>query len=177
MRNRKSLYLLGTALGLFVSEGQALAGDTVTYIYDALGRLVATSTSGTVNNGLTTSASYDAAGNRSNYTVSGGGAPPPPPPPPPSNYPPTPVSDTGSQGRCETQTYNVIANDTDPDGDYPLTLVSVTGAGFSVVSSTTIQFTSTASTGAKVGTYTVQDARGATATSTLTVTVSGGSCL
>ena len=73
-------------------------------------------------------------------------------------------------------TYNVTANDTDPDGDYPLSLVSVTGAGFSVLSSTTIQFTSTASTGAKVGTYTVQDSRGATATATLTVTVSGGIC-
>jgi len=71
----------------------------------------------------------------------------------------------------------VTANDTDPDGDYPLTLISATGAGFSVVSSTTIEFTSTGSTGAKVSTYTVQDSRGATATATLTVSVSGGTCL
>jgi len=53
---------------------------------------------------------------------------------------------------------------------------TVTGAGFSLLSSTAIQFTSTASTGAKVGTYTVQDSRGAAAPGTLTVTVSGGSC-
>ena len=70
----------------------------------------------------------------------------------------------------------MTANDTDPDGDYPLSLVSVTGTGFSVLSSTTIQFTSASSASNKVGTYTVQDSRGATATSTLTVTVSGGTC-
>jgi len=70
----------------------------------------------------------------------------------------------------------VLANDTDPDGDYPLTLISATGAGFSVISSTTIQFTSTASGGAKVSTYTVRDSRGATATSTLTVNVTAAVC-
>jgi hypothetical protein len=86
------------------------------------------------------------------------------------------VNNTGSQGKCTTGSYNVIANDSDVDGDYPLSLVSVTGSGFSVISSTNLQFTSTALTGAKVGTYTVQDSRGATATATLTVTVSGGAC-
>ena len=33
----------------------ALASETITYSYDALGRLVATSSSGSVNNGLATS--------------------------------------------------------------------------------------------------------------------------
>ena len=45
------------------------AGETVTYTYDALGRLTATSSSGAVNNGVATSIGYDPAGNRSNYTV------------------------------------------------------------------------------------------------------------
>jgi hypothetical protein len=52
----------------------------------------------------------------------------------------------------------------------------MTGGGFSIISSTTVQFTSGAPTGPKVGTYTVQDSRGATAQATLTVTVSGGTC-
>lgn len=179
MKNRKSVYLLGTAIVLLFTEGRVWAGETITYSYDALGRLVAATSAGTVNNGLSVTSTYDPAGNRASYNVAGasGGAPPPPPsPPPPANNPPTPVADSGSQQRCTTQDYNVIGNDTDPDGDYPLTLVSVTGAGFSVVSSTTVEFTSTATTGAKVATYTVQDSRGATATSTLTVNVSGGVC-
>ena len=90
------------------------------------------------------------------------------------NQPPTAVNDTGSQQKCTTQIYNVTANDTDPEGNYPLVVTSVTGSGFSVYSSSEIEFTSTQSTGAKVGTYTVRDSLNATSTATLTVTVSGG---
>jgi hypothetical protein len=68
----------------------------------------------------------------------------------------------------------VLQNDSDPDGD-PLTLVSATGAGFSVAGDQ-IQFTSLASAGAKVGSYTMRDSHGATAGTTLTVTVAGGTC-
>ena len=70
---------------------QAVAGETVTYSYDALGRLVGTSTAGSVNNGLSVSTGYDPAGNRCHYSVAGaGGAPPPPAPPcaPPPGDPP-----------------------------------------------------------------------------------------
>jgi YD repeat-containing protein len=56
----------------------ATASETTTYTYDALGRLVATSSSGSVNNGLTTSIAYDPAGNRQSYAVSGASASPPP---------------------------------------------------------------------------------------------------
>jgi outer membrane biosynthesis protein TonB len=104
-------------------------------------------------------------------------APPPPaPPPPPANNPPTAVNNSGTQPKCSTALYNVVANDSDVDGDYPLVLVSVSGTGFSVVSATDIQFTSAATAGTKVGTYTVRDSRGATANATLTVNVSGGVC-
>jgi hypothetical protein len=92
------------------------------------------------------------------------------------NQAPTPVNDTGSQEKCTTAVYYVTGNDTDPDGDYPLTVTAVSGIGFSVYSSSEVQFTSTQGTGAKVGTYTVQDSLGATANATLTVTVSGGIC-
>lgn len=92
--------------------------------------------------------------------------------------PPTPVNDTGTQSTCSTNDYDVVANDTDPGGNYPLSLVSVAGSGgFSVVSSTDVEFTSTLSTGSKVATYTVQNSKGVQATATLTVTVtSGGIC-
>jgi hypothetical protein len=59
---------------LILSAVPALASETITYSYDALGRLVATSSSGSANNGLSTSITYDPAGNRQTYTVAGAGA-------------------------------------------------------------------------------------------------------
>ncbi|MDE8650495.1 RHS repeat protein [Novosphingobium sp. H3SJ31-1] len=49
----------------------AHASSTTTYTYDALGRLTATSTTGTVANGAQMSIGYDAAGNRTIYVVTG----------------------------------------------------------------------------------------------------------
>jgi hypothetical protein len=49
------------------------AGETVVYGYDALGRLVSTTSSGTVNSGLSTTIGYDPAGNRQSYAVATGG--------------------------------------------------------------------------------------------------------
>jgi YD repeat-containing protein len=161
------------AASVIALAGAAEASETTSYSYDALGRLVATSSTGTVNNGVATGIAYDPAGNRSSYSVSGAGRAPLPVPR--SNNPPTAIADTGTQGKCTTQSYAVLQNDSDVEGDIPLALVSVTGVGFSVVGSS-VQFTSTSSTGAKVGTYTVQDSRGASSTATLTVTVSGGVC-
>jgi hypothetical protein len=100
----------------------------------------------------------------------------PPPPPPPGNTAPTAVNDSGSMRRCANSSFNVLANDSDADGDTPLAVVSVTGNGFSVGSSTTVAVDSTGLSSGAYGVYTVQDTRGATATATLTVTISGGSC-
>lgn len=63
-----------TASGIALASA-ARAGETVTYRYDALGRLTGSSSSGTVNNGATSSIGYDAAGNRSIYGMSVSGAP------------------------------------------------------------------------------------------------------
>ncbi|MGB3927812.1 MAG: hypothetical protein WBL20_02505 [Sphingobium sp.] len=48
-----------------------LASSTTTYTYDPLGRLVQTSTTGTVNNGAQTVTTYDDADNRTTHRVSG----------------------------------------------------------------------------------------------------------
>jgi hypothetical protein len=61
------------AMMLPLAVGTARAGETITYTYDALGRLVAAQNSGTVNNGQNVSVAYDAAGNRTSYTVTGAG--------------------------------------------------------------------------------------------------------
>jgi hypothetical protein len=67
---------------------------------------------------------------------------------------------------------NVIANDTDPDGDYPLTVLSVSDpSGTAYVASATSVGWSGNAAGSYQVLYVVRDARGATATGTLTVTV------
>lgn len=49
----------------------ASAAETITYTYDALGRVVTVWHAGTVNNGLTAAYSYDPAANRTQQTVTG----------------------------------------------------------------------------------------------------------
>ena len=53
------------------SATQAQASETITYTYDTLGRLTATSTIGSIHNGKATNVTYDPAGNRSNFSVTG----------------------------------------------------------------------------------------------------------
>lgn len=57
--------------------GPSRASETLTYSYDALGRLTQVGRSGAVNNGASESYSYDPAGNRTNVAgvVISGGAP------------------------------------------------------------------------------------------------------
>jgi hypothetical protein len=51
----------------------ARAGETVAYGYDALGRLVSATSSGTAHDGQSTTIAYDPAGNRRSYAVAAGG--------------------------------------------------------------------------------------------------------
>jgi hypothetical protein len=53
----------------------ASATETVTYTYDALGRLVKAQNSGTVNNNRVRSFCYDKAGNRIEFDSSSTGTP------------------------------------------------------------------------------------------------------
>jgi hypothetical protein len=177
------------------------ASETIAYQYDALGRLVSVTSAGSVNNGQTTALSYDPAGNRSAYLVTGvgGTAPPPPPPPsppppspppssppppppPPANQPPVANLDTASVARCGVVTKNVVLNDTDPEGNYPLSVLSVSYSGTRgsayVDSSTSIVFESNGTSGSASIAYVVKDSLGATATGNFNVTVlTTGQCL
>jgi len=67
------------ALGLMLSSATpALSAETITYTYDAKGRLVKVERSGTVNNGVKIEYSHDKADNRQNVKVTGSPNPPPP---------------------------------------------------------------------------------------------------
>jgi len=63
------LLLAGAVLAL--SAGQASAQETTSYTYDELGRLVTVTHSGSVNNGVQTAYTLDAADNRTQVTTTG----------------------------------------------------------------------------------------------------------
>lgn len=55
----------------------AVAAETITYKYDAKGRLTEVKRTGTVNNGVNTTYQHDKADNRKNVTTTGSPNPPP----------------------------------------------------------------------------------------------------
>ena len=73
MRKTLCTLLLTTSLA-----SPALAVETITYSYDARGRLIQVARTGTVNNNVTTTHQYDKADNRTNKTTTGSLNPPPP---------------------------------------------------------------------------------------------------
>jgi hypothetical protein len=173
---------LGTVLLLgFAAAG--MANETKTYTYDALGRLVAAKSTGTVNNNHTRSTCYDDAGNRTQYAATSNGtvpscSPTPSPTPTPTNSPPVTQPDSVQVACNATTTVNVTANDSDPEGNLPLTVTAVvvnSGDAFaSVASSTSISVTGAWDNGQSIATYTVKDGLNASSTGTLTINTVGG---
>jgi hypothetical protein len=67
-----------SALGLmFIGASPALAAETITYSYDAKGRLVKVVRSGTVNNNVTVEYSHDKSDNRTRVKTINSPNPPP----------------------------------------------------------------------------------------------------
>jgi hypothetical protein len=65
---------IGTTLLCSMTATPVVAAETVTYEYDALGRLTKKSSAGTVNTNKKVTVCYDAAGNRKVYKVAANGA-------------------------------------------------------------------------------------------------------
>jgi hypothetical protein len=78
---KRSTLLSGSipALILCAIATAAAATETITYTYDAKGRLVKVERGGTVNNGVTAQYTHDHADNRTNVTVTGSPNSTPPP--------------------------------------------------------------------------------------------------
>jgi len=74
---RRSIFIavVGTAALLAAA---AEAAETITYTYDARGRVIGVAHSGTVNNNVVTNYTYDHADNRTNKTTTGSPNPGPP---------------------------------------------------------------------------------------------------
>ena len=68
-----SIWLKSLAVSALVASvaGPALAGETITYTYDAKGRLVKVVHTGAVNNNVQTTYTHDKADNRKNTTTTG----------------------------------------------------------------------------------------------------------
>lgn len=62
----RSILIFGIAASAAVAVH---AAETITYTYDALGRLVQATRSGSVNNGASATYAYDPANNRTNVTT------------------------------------------------------------------------------------------------------------
>lgn len=169
-------------------DGGALGNETATYSYDALGRLTGSSVAGGPNDSRITATCFDPAGNRVRYDVANAAppacgaptptptpAPTPTPTPTPTNQPPVANPDTApSIAKCGSTNVNVTANDTDPEGNLPLTVTSVSGPAaltLSIVSASTVNVVSNGLPGTKTFTYTVQDSLGASSTGTVTITI------
>ena len=175
----RGLLISVSVIALMMPSG-VTATETVTYSYDAQGRLVQSVISGTINNGQTSSTTFDAANNRTNYAVSLSGStpPPPPPPPPPPNQPPVSVADATLSVVCNASgVRNVLGNDTDPEGDLPLSMTLTGGSGINYVAqegAQSIRFYAppTRNTAYAVS-YLITDARGATTSATLALYVTG----
>ncbi len=76
---RRVALLLATSLAMSSSAVLAQAAETVTYTYDAKGRLIKVVRTGTVNNNVQTTYSHDRADNRTNTTTTGSPNSSPPP--------------------------------------------------------------------------------------------------
>lgn len=98
----------------------------------------------------------------------------------PANLPPVANADSASVGICTGKTTNVVANDTDPEGNTPLVVTAVTAGTLgttSIIGTTSVRYLAFGGTGGEVVVYTVRDSLGATSTGTLTVTLfDGGGC-
>jgi len=68
---------VGLLLTLFAMASPALATETITYRYDARGRLIKVERTGTVNNNVKTDYVLDKADNRVSKTVTGSANPGP----------------------------------------------------------------------------------------------------
>lgn len=69
--------IAGAVAAILVASGPAVAAETVTYTYDAKGRLIKSVRSGSVNNGVTTEYTKDKANNRTRVNVTGSANPAP----------------------------------------------------------------------------------------------------
>lgn len=71
MGRKKTAAIVAAAAVITVAAGIASATETITYTYDAKGRLILVQHSGSVNNNVVSNYTLDPADNRTNVKVTG----------------------------------------------------------------------------------------------------------
>lgn len=170
---RADLYNAAGTLLTTVNPANAL-NASVNYLIPDAGqyfvRITGTGKGNPLNSGFSAYASlgnYRITGTVQAYSGGGGGG----------NLAPVANADVATTSAGTAVTINVLANDSDPDGD-PLTITAVSNVsnGTAVISGSSVIFTPAAGfTGTGSFTYTISDGRGGTASASATITVSGGS--
>lgn len=158
--------LAGISSLLLVTLAHAQS-ETQTYQYDALGRVISTSST----NGQTSAVCYDDAGNRTRYLSRDDGSTVECAPP---NVPPIAVNDTASFPCNGTgRVFNPRVNDSDADG-HPLTITAVTRLSGSALltsfNATSVTFNMNRFRGTSVFRYTISDGNGGTAQANISIT-------
>ncbi|HYG27018.1 MAG TPA: Ig-like domain-containing protein [Caulobacteraceae bacterium] len=141
------------------AAASAAHGQSATYTYDSLGRLVETGYA----NGADVFYAYDAAGNRTQQTIELS-----------TNQQPIAVNDTLATWINQAKSLDPRTNDSDPDGDsFAVTSVSSPANGSAAFSgASVVTYTpGSAYVGPDSFTYTITDARGAARTASVSVTV------
>ena len=95
------------------------------------------------------------------------------------NNPPTVGNNSFSILACAEKTINLTSNDSDPEGNYPLTVTSVdqTYLGvFDIVSASSVIFYAGGTAGGDTISYTVQDSLGASASGLINIGVFARVC-
>lgn len=175
MRSGMRWLVAGGACVAMAAGGGLAQSVTTTYTYDALGRMTKSIVTGGSEDGHGQVLCYDAAGNRSclnQFTT-----------PPPVNSPPVAVLDNITVTCGLGRVANLTANDSDPEGNLPLKLTSVT------ITSGLAQITSFSASGdvnviggllngISYGEYSVEDSLGATSTGQIRINTTGsaGAC-
>ena len=153
----KRITALAAVILLGCSHTANAQTETVSYTYDALGRVTSMTSSVT-----TATYSYDAAGNRTQLTTSH------------VNRPPVANTDSVTVNYGVAATFDPKTNDTDPDGD-ALTIASVGAPSHGAVTNNagaSLTYTPAAGFyGADALTYSLSDGKGGTATGTVNITV------
>lgn len=62
-------FVASASLACLLAATEARASETILYTYDAQGRLITSAHTGTVNNNVQASFTFDAADNRTNLTI------------------------------------------------------------------------------------------------------------
>lgn len=95
------------------------------------------------------------------------------------NNPPTVGNNSFSVWSCQEKTVNLTSNDSDPEGNYPLTVTAVDPSSLGwidITSASSVTFYAADTSGGETLSYTVEDSLGASATGLISIGVIGRQC-